>query len=251
MFEMQALYEEILTKKRGYTSKWPDNKNVVVVLSGGLDSVITTAWLLEEMDFNVFPIHIQRGQTNAKAEELAVNFFENYFLKKYKGKFFPVKHVNVNIPPKEIKDDLAKYMSRKGYPLRDPLIHQYAVQYACTIQDTIGAEVKTIICGIVPEDVFPHSTLAALRSTTIAVCENLNDWDWVISSPHIDSNISSGMNSKTDEIKWATDHKLPLEKTISCNIAKINNCGICSSCIKRKKAFEKAGVYDNTVYDAS
>ncbi|GAK59298.1 7-cyano-7-deazaguanine synthase [Candidatus Vecturithrix granuli] len=245
----EMIYEDILMKKRGFVSKWPENKCAVMILSGGLDSVITCAWLLEEKQFILFPLHIQRGQTNAKAELNSVKFFEKFFMDKYPEKFFPVECINVHIPPIEFKTELGWYMKEKGYPLRDPILLQYAVQYAYAIHQRYQKYPKTIFCALGPKDPFPHTKLVSLRSTTISVCQNLDDWDWLITSPNIDVFLREQAFDKPDEIRWAIQHNIPIEKTISCYQAQSYNCGQCANCKRRQEAFKIAGIKDPTHYE--
>lgn len=245
--------EKYLYTKRGYISKFPKNKKVVMVISGGLDSIITSAKLIEENNMELFPLHISRGQTNSIAEEKSVDFFTKYFQKKYgKNKFHALQKISTNIPPKEFKSDLLPYTKVNGHPMRDPIMHLLAIEYAVAISQKYNTEVKTVYCAIVPEDYFPHSTLDGLRANTINVCTNMNDWDWQISSPNIDKYLFTRPFGKLKEIKWALKRNIPIGKTISCNDAcdKTNflACGHCKSCFRRNSVFIKLGFNDPTKY---
>lgn len=249
----QTEFEKYLEKKRGYVSRFPKNKKAVVIISGGLDSTITSARLIEEYKIELFPLHIQRGQTNSIAEDKSVDYFTKYFQKKYgKNKFHTPEKVSVNVPPREFKVDLLPYTKLKGYPMRDPIMHLLAVEYAVTVSQKFGTEVKTIFCAIVPEDYFPHSTLDGLRVNTINTCVNMDDWDWQISSPNIDPYLTKKAFNKSEEIKWAMVKNIPVGKTVSCNDASENTnylaCGKCKSCFRRNSAFTKLGFGDPTKY---
>ena len=50
------MYDKILIEKRGYVFKIPDNRECVFIFSGGLDSVVTCARLIEDFDFDIYPI---------------------------------------------------------------------------------------------------------------------------------------------------------------------------------------------------
>ena len=249
----QLSIEESLIQKRGYVSKWPESKSIVMIISGGLDSIATSARLIEEFGLEIFPLHIHRGQTNTVAENKSVDFFTNFFQQKYgEDKFHTPMKISVNVPPQEFKPDLMPYTKEKGHPMRDPIMHLLGVQYAVAVSQKYSKNVKTVLCAIVPEDYFPHSTLEGLRTNTLNTCQNMGDWDWVISSPNIDPNLYPEPSGKLDEIKWAMDHGIPIGETISCNNAseKTNYlaCGNCSSCKRRAEAFVKAGFTDPTKY---
>ncbi len=253
MTKKLTTFEKFLDQKRGYISKFPENKKVVMIISGGLDSIATSAKLIEDFDLELFPLHIHRGQTNSVAEDISVDFFTKYFQKRYgKDKFHAPEKISVNVPPKEFKSDLLPYTKIKGHPMRDPIMHLLAVEYAVAVSQKLNTEVKTIYCAIVPEDYFPHSTLEGLRVNTINTCVNMGDWDWQISSPNIDTFLTKEHFGKSEEIKWAIEKDIPIGRTISCNDAsdKTNHmaCGKCKSCFRRNSAFIKLGFKDSTKY---
>lgn len=248
-------FEDVLKAKRGYVSGWPKEKTAVMIVSGGLDSVATSARLIEEFGMELFPLHIHRGQTNTVAENKAVDFFTEFFQKKYgESKYHTPQKISVNIPPSEFKPDLMPYVKEKGHPVRDQLMHLLAVQYAVAASLKYSKKIKTVFCAIVPEDYFPHSTLAGLRVNTLNVCQNMNDWEWLISSPNIDQFLYPEPSGKSEEIKWAMERGIPLGETISCNNASEKTqflaCGNCSSCTRRTEAFKRAGFDDPTKHYA-
>lgn len=246
-------FEKYLKNKRGYVSKFPNNKKAVIIVSGGLDSIATSARLIEEYGLELFPLHIHRGQTNSVSENKSVNFFTKYFQKRYgKNKFHTPQMISVNVPPLEFKSDLLPYTKIHGHPMRDPIMHLLAVEYAVAASQKFNSDIKSIYCAIVPEDYFPHSTLDGLRINTINTCVNMNNWDWQISSPNIDKFLSKKPFGKKEEIEWCMKKNIPIGKTISCNDAskKTNYlaCGKCKSCFRRNSAFIKLGFKDPTKY---
>ncbi len=60
-----------LKEKRGWISKIPENKKVVILLSGGFDSLSTIAQSIIEFDISIYPLFINRSQTNINMEELS------------------------------------------------------------------------------------------------------------------------------------------------------------------------------------
>lgn len=186
-------------------------------------------------------------------EKKSALYFNDFFIKKFPKKYNNIFEVNVDIPLKNLKNDLQNYMHNNGYPLRDTLLEMMAVQYAVALSEKTNSHIKTIFSANVIDDPFPHCALQAMRSTTINVCENLNDWEWQITSPNIDKNISKSTFTKVDEIKFCYSNDIPIEKSISCYKPKfINNkiyhCGECLACMRRKKAFNDAKIEDKTLY---
>lgn len=182
-------------------------------------------------------------------EASSVSFFNDYFLKRFPEKYHPVAFLHVEIPPKELKDDIKKYSENNGYPLRDNQLEIAALQYAISLWKKAG-EIDTIFTGVTKEDIYVHSSLLAMRSTTLMSCLSTPHKNWNISSINVDPYLYGNLGpfGKKEEIKWCFDHSIPIEKSRTCNNATLEHCGACSSCIKRQKAFEAAGVPDRTIY---
>lgn len=244
MIEINS-FENLLTEKRGWVSQWKDKS--VFIYSGGLDSTITIARLLTDKKIEIFPLFINRGQTNLEFEKKSANFFASYFKSGFGALFHDLKEININVPPKEIKDNLKEYSSQFGYPLRNTLLQMIGVQYAISLRIQ-GIKVTSVFCAQIFDDPFPHSTLSALRATTIDVCQSLGEWDWQITSPNIDPWLDSQAAGKKELVKWASAHDLPVEKTRSCYSSERNHCGTCLSCRRRQAAFREAAVEDKTAY---
>jgi len=242
-------YEEFLVRRRGWVSRWP--QRVVFLYSGGLDSTITIARLLEEKEIEIFPLFINRGQRNLKYERESAYFFEDLFRKKHRNRFHKLREINVNVPPKEIKKGLRGYATKFGYPLRNTILQMVGVQYALSLLENFVGDfekITSVFCAQIYDDPFPHSTLISLRATTIAVCQNLEEWSWQITSPNIDKYLNLRPMGKIEMIKWALKQQLPIEKTRSCYEENSFHCGICLSCRRRRTAFREAGLPDNTKY---
>ena len=245
--------EKFLKLKRGYVSKFPENKKAVIIISGGLDSTVTSARLIEDFGLELFPIHIRRGQTNGIFEERSVKYFSIFFQKRYgKKRFHEPRFIDVNIPPVEFKKDLLGYMTKFGYPLRDTIMFLLGVEYAVAVSQKCGSKIRIVYSANVLDDPFPHTTLMGMRANTLNVCVNMDDWDWQLTSPNIDSFLANYTFGKVDEIKWAIQKGIPIQKTTSCyRISKETNflsCGSCLACKRRHTAFLEAGLTDPTEY---
>jgi len=235
---------------RGYISKFPDDKKVIVVFSGGLDSVTTVARCMVDYNLEVFPVSFSRGQSNLNGERQSTNFFDTYFAERFPYKFHKTKYIDIDIPPDSIKKEMKKYSDQYGYPLRDNILALMALQYAVSLWAQFG-RITTVLTGIVPEDTYSHSTLASMRSTTLMACLSSPFMDWNISSVNIDPHLygDEGPYGKADEIRWCEQNDIPIYRSRTCNMPDVKHCGACNSCKKRHLAFERAGVEDKTEYE--
>ena len=239
------IYNDFIFKKRGWISRWPEK--TTFIYSGGMDSTITIARLLDEQEVEIFPVFIDRGQSNGKYEKESALFFDNLFSRKYPNLYHRLFQIKINIPPAEIKNNLRSYSKDHGYPLRNTMLQMVGVQYAISLLSD-GIAIRSVFCAQVFDDPFPHSTLSSLRVNTINICNDLEEWDWQITSPNIDPELVSKPIGKVEMVKWANEHGLPIEKTRSCYTSNPYSCGKCLICKRRREAFKKAGVIDKTKY---
>jgi len=241
--------EESLIKLRGYVSKFPENRRVVVAFSGGLDSVSIIARCIVDFDLQVYPISITRGQSNLQGELRSIRFFDAFFKEKFPNNYFSTTFLSADIPPQQLKRNLKKYSDKNGYPLRDNQLEIVSLQFAISLWDQVG-DVSTIITGITKDDIYTHSSLLAMRSTTLMACVSTPYKHWNISSINVDPFLYGNLGpfGKKEEIQWCSKNNIPIELSRTCNNNTIEHCGECTSCFKRKKAFFEANVLDNTIY---
>ncbi len=243
--------EDILKDKRGYIFHMPrPGSPVVIGMSGGADSTIVTALLMEEFNLSVYPFFIKRGAKAEKFEEASVDFFAKYFKKHYPKLFHEPIKIKVSIPAKELKNDFPPE-TRKGfgYPLRNSIILAYGVEYAVSLLSCKQIKVRTVFESIIASDADQtvHSTLTTLRSLMLHVCIDVGDWEWQLTSFPLETELNN-YYAKNVLAKKAKKLSLPLERTRSCLRPSKMHCGICTSCFDRKRSVDEKVIKDKTAY---
>jgi len=248
--------EKLLLSRRGYIVKMPSpGTPVIASLSGGMDSVINTAILLEEFELKMFPIFINRGQSNYKYEKRAVVFFEKFFKKRYGNLYNEYLEVSINSPAAEYKamlrqvkqlQDNPRLRNTVAYPARNPIIALSAAEYAYSLQAR-GIFPKTIFLSFNADDPPLHSTLTALRELNLLLCHIMGDYNWQLISIPLEREFGN-YYGKARYIQWASEHNIPLQYTRSCYSNLSLHCGECIACRHRRAAFNKAKVADPTNY---
>lgn len=260
---------KIFEKYRNYPFITPKKgEPIIFIASGGLDSISNIFLLLEKYKTKVFVIHF----VEKKGEKNSMDFFSNFFLKKYprqyiETKYFKEKYIfqfndkayrvfakdpNFFIPNllETNKNNYNFFMNR--YPLSIYLEALRAVEYALWLQTNRKIRIRTILRGSLPEDGY-HSrraTLTTYRAINLAICHMLGDFTFQFSSISIEKDFDH-FYTISDLIKFAHHHGVPLEKTYSCDLDKEYHCGKCISCQDRKAKFKIAKVEDHTVYQTS
>ena len=240
------IIEDILIRERGYVFREPIEKDVVVLCSGGLDSMIMIDMIIKQWDSKVHPLFFRRGAKAEKLEEKAFDFFMDFYDKKYPEKVGEPLKLDYYITPKELKGNMPKeILLTTGYPLRNATMQNIAVMYATSLDENID----TIVSGAVGDDnTEPDSGVLGFRSQTLNTCMMMGDWKWQITSFLTEPTMISNPQYKADLIEYAMEEDLPLEKTRTCFTAEGIACGECSACQKRLIAFEAAGYEDPVGY---
>ena len=267
---------KIILSKKDFVFKMPKkNSSVILVLSGGLDSVMLWYLLLKKYQLKVYPIHFSHYSflnNFLSGEVRSLRFFSQLFKKKFPNLFNEpkIQKISYNFLLNKLSDQERKkifcdpililknlYQYKKtdhkavilhNNFLRTNYFSVFSYEYAIFLKAKKNEKVETIFFAMVPEDAETtrESTLAVLRSLNIYFSTIFGDWRWQIIAP-IDKE-SSFYYSKKDLIKLAYKDNIPIEKTWSCHNNFFWHCGFCKGCLRRKLAFKEARITDKTIY---
>ena len=262
-----ACFEKILKDGRGHVFKMPKRgSDVILLASGGLDSMTVWGILMKEYGLNVYPITFNRGEKRRKREFAAFKFFNEYYKERFPDNYrnflnLDISQDNISI---KIENGLEKLKeevilsSIKNNELHFnvslgifTILPLFARAYAMFMNSTKGLNVNTIFCAVTADDgeYVPHQTLTSLRSIMCNMCVPMRDYSWQFASMCLEPEIGSFMK-KSDLVKWGIKNNLPLEKTWSCYHATKYQCGgsDCFTCRARRVAFAEAKEEDKTIY---
>lgn len=245
------------------------NNPVILLASGGFDSIILWLYLIKKYQLKIYPLYIDNGNLGQKK---AVLYYNNYFkkhfpnysynLKIYKNnvslfsfrKF--IKNIDLKTLPQElILANLTKKTDEKKFfnlfinnPLRFYYYNLFAFEYGLKLFFKKGIYINTVFSGVVVDDrsIARESTLTALRSINLS-CMLIFGYDkWQFQAP-IDKE-NNFFLSKTDLLNFALKNNFDFFKTWSCDKNYLFHCGQCPSCIGRKHIFQINNIKDPTIY---
>ncbi len=216
----------------------------VVVLSGGLDSCITTAIANEE--YTIALLHVRYSQRTQAREYRSfydiVNFYkvpkarilvtELDYLKKIGGSSL----TDSSISPED--SNISDEIPITYVPFRNTHLLSIAVSWA----EVIKAE--KIFIGAVEQDSPNYPDCRAEYYTAF------NRLVKVGTRPSTNIKVVTPLLSmnKSEIVKKGIELRAPLHLTWSCYVNNDRACGRCQSCILRLKAFKDAGVKDIIPY---
>lgn len=212
-------------------------KKCVIILSGGLDST-TVAYWAKSRGYEIYSLTFKYGQLANREIECARQVTQSLSA--------PIKVIDLS-SLKEIFTGVSSLVDEKiplttGFsapiivPFRNAIFLSIAVSYALSV------DAKWIFYGAQGSDAtfypdcrqnfYEAFEKAAQLGTDSNVC---------IKAPFSEV-------TKAQLIKRGTELGVPFEYTWSCYREGEHHCGMCESCINRKKAFKEAQVQDPTIY---
>ena len=225
-------------------SQIPNPKSAIVLVSGGMDSCVTTA-IAKSENSALALLHISYGQRTEKRERQAFNDIADFYgienrldvsieyLAKIGGSSLTDKRMDVTEANLESKEIPTSYV-----PFRNANMLSIATSWA----EVLGAEL--IYIGAVAEDSsgYPdcRPTFYEAFEKTIEVGTK-PDTNIKIKTPIIEL-------SKAEIVQKGLELNAPLHLSWSCYRSEDLACGTCDSCALRLRGFAQAGVKDPIPY---
>lgn len=247
----------------------PRGAKVILLVSGGFDSVALWFYLLNHYGYEVYPLYCIDKKNRKKNEEDAAIYYSKLFCDLFPKKAHKLKKIPINekfafksasmhkVNPVDI---LAPhlFLSSKGEiqntllstPFR--LLHYVIAAHNVMMEEKYhnNTDIEAIFIGFVSNDkVTRESTLSVVMTINLFVSLVLGDYGYKFVAP-IDKDIGFYL-SKEDLARYAITHDLDIYKTWSCDRGASKQCGICISCSVRKQTFKNIGTHDRTIYASS
>lgn len=219
--------------------------NAIVLVSGGMDSCVTTAIAHAENDELAF-LHVSYGQRTEQRERQAFNDIADFY-KVEKRLGVSIEHLakiggssltDENIAVAEA-DLAAKQIPTSYVPFRNANMLAIAVSWA----EVIGA--NTVYIGAVAED---SSGYPDCRPEFYEAFQRVIDSG---TKPKTEIEIRTPIIhlTKAEIVKKGSDLDAPLHLTWSCYRSNALACGTCDSCALRLRGFQQAGLIDPINYE--
>jgi 7-cyano-7-deazaguanine synthase len=219
-------------------------EKAVVLLSGGLDST-TVAAIASSSGYDVFGLSFRYGQRHAVELEAARRVAQSLRVKEHLVMDIDLRKIGgsaltdrIDVPKGRSEESMESGIPITYVPARNTIFLSYALAWA----EVLGA--RNIFIGVNAVD---YSGYPDCRPEYIAAFERMANlatkaavtggWRIQIRTPIIHM-------SKADIIKTGLELGVDYSLTHSCYDPKPDGeaCGLCDSCLLRKKGFEEAGV---------
>lgn len=211
------------------------DKNIVTLLSGGLDSTVMVYWFLNQ-GYNVKPLYVDYGSKHkAKELECAQTTCKKLVLDLKVIKFDLTQLGNSALTDKniEIPENMEQAIDTV-VPFRNMLLTTLGTAYAESFN------INTVGLSPTKEDYAVYRDCRRTFFTEMELTLQLaskNNKGYIILTPFIDK-------TKEDIITIGAKLKVPFEDTWTCYKGGSKPCGLCPACQVRSKGFRVAGLED-------
>ncbi len=254
--------EKQLLKKRNYIVQLPPPQSSVLLLfSGGVDSVVTWGVLMAYFHLRVIPIFFKLSLLDWGQEEFSVRYFSFYYSHRFPNLFVKPKIFPSHLPFSGMfknmlysenwnPDDMLDYFLRLKYGLLGnvgPFFFR-ALQIA-QVLEYLGDGTRIIISAITADDsnVTPEASLTFQRLLLLSGIKATGDWRWQYFALPFEKQLGFWWGKK-EILGIGNSLGIPLEKTWSCYGNDAWPCGTCPACSWRRQAARAARIKDKAIY---
>jgi len=225
------------------------NKKAVCLISGGLDSSVTS-FIAKDEGYDIFALSFNYGQRHnkeikssqeiAKAADVKKHIIIDLNLSEFGGSSLLDKKIQPDLDNK--LNDIGKNIPNTYVPARNTIFLSIALAYAETIDaDAIFIGATSADYSGYP-DCRPEYFKAFQKLFDLATKKGIQGGQIKIKTPLLSL-------SKSEIIKKGIKLNVPFEKTWSCYLGEDKACGRCDSCLLRLKGFKQAGKKDPINYN--
>ena len=232
--------EQVLIDNRGYVFEKPIDEIVIILFSGGMDSTILIDLVIKKWNCKVILLHFLRDAKNEVWENKAVDYFYDFYNKRYPEKVLELIKLKIQIPSRVNKEYLDRTRQKiLGLPMRNSTMWNNAITQAIYLSGKYDSTIRTILAGSVKDDLDnPESGPLSLLSQTLHSCFCTATWNLQVHAPLTDNSLKENGFYKIDLIKYAEKENIPIEKSRSCFGNKKEPCNDCMACINRINAYQ-------------
>ena len=224
-------------------------KNAICLVSGGLDSCVST-FIAKNEGYDIYALSFNYGQRHKKEIECAKDIISEVKTKDHIvfdldlhrfGKSSLVD-ISLKIPKNYNLENIGKNIPSTYVPARNTIFLSIALAYA----ETVDAD--AIFIGATSQDYsgYPDCRPEYIKSyqkmANLATKRGIEGNSIIIEAPLL-------YLTKAEIIKKGLDLQVPFKKTWSCYKGDKKACGRCDSCLLRLKGFKEAGSHDPIEYN--
>jgi 7-cyano-7-deazaguanine synthase len=217
-------------------------KKAIALLSGGMDSV-TAAAIVKNQGYDIYALTVSYGQRHAREIESAKRLAIWLGVKEHEVVDLPISRLlksSLMNPEEDVTGDEAKIGTRipaTYVPGRNAILLAIAAAWA----ESLGADAIVMGVNVVDFSGYPDCGKPFIDAfnnlITVSTRGGIQGHPVEILTP-------IAKMSKADIVRKGKELGVPFKETWSCYKGGGEPCGVCESCILRRKGFAAAGMDD-------
>ena len=238
--------KSILNENRGFAAEIPTNEHVLLLFSGGMDSTILVDLIVRKWNCKIIFLYFRRNARNQIFEEESVDFFFDFYKKRFPDNVLELQKLEIEIPSRVNKEYLDRDRQNiMGLPLRNSTMWDNSFAQAVFLSGKHKTTIRTIVVGSVKEDeTSPESGILSILAYNLHICISMGVWYYQLLAPFIDGTMEQKF-SKIDLLQYAKQFQIPIEKTRSCFGDNKKPCDSCLACQNRNNAYKEFNLLVN------
>ena len=217
-------------------------KKAIALLSGGMDS-ITAAAMVREQGYEIYALTVSYGQRHSREIESAKRLAIWLKAKEHEVVDLPISRLlksSLMNPEDDVTSDektIGKKIPSTYVPGRNAILLATAAAWA----ESIGADAIVMGVNVIDYSGYPDCGQQFIDAFTNLIKISTRSG---VQGNSIEILTPLSKMSKADIVRKGSELGVPFKDTWSCYKGGGEPCGVCDSCILRKKGFSVAGIPD-------
>ena len=226
-----------------------ENKKVICVMSGGLDST-TLLYCLMNKKYDVSALSFNYGQRHIHELQQAKIIADKLGISHKIINISDIKELlsesaltsDIAVPEVPETEECYETLKQTVVPNRNAIM--LSIAYGCGINT--GADIVAYAAHGSDREIYPDCRIEFVDALSNAFAIG----NWSMRTDGIKPKIIAPFvnKSKSEIVLLGKALNVPFELTWSCYKGEAVHCGVCSSCRERKRAFQESGISDPTIY---
>jgi len=224
-------------------------KKAIALLSGGMDSV-TAAAIVKSQGYDIYALTISYGQRHAREIESAKRLAIWLGAKEHEVVDLPISRLlksSLMNPEEDVTSDektIGKTIPATYVPGRNAILLAIATAWG----ESMGADAIVIGVNVVDYSGYPDCGQPFIDAFSNLIKVSTRG---AVQGHPIEILTPIAKMSKADIVRKGNELGVPFKDTWSCYKGGGEPCGVCDSCVLRKKGFAAVGIPDPALSKAS
>ncbi len=214
-----------------------DYRNVVCLMSGGIDSSMAAHVICLHHSCSIWPLYIRRGASAEKYELIALKKILTWLRTRHDKRIRRLRIIECYYPVQSLRNKFPKKIQKDcGYIGREIILAYIGIFYAINLSQGRNRKIA-VVTGSLHEDLFPHNSIDFWSQFNKLTKIEMGIHAIPVLNP-LQFGYSISPADKRKIILFAKKEGFPIRIARSCISSEEHPCGRCQECFQRSLAEE-------------